>query len=609
MLALAGVLGASAQTDWRPIGGSAVESRLAGPVTGKMDQVWYAEDGSLYAQTASGKTFRTQDFERWEPAVDAPAPPTMIQREPIRKPEPGAKYVATSDSSQELWGLGRQLYHSDDGKSWETLTSYKSESVVGSGLHSVAVAPHDPAQLAVANDNGVWRSMDGGLTWASLNLLLPNLSVQRILATPSGGHSAQIATGKMGVLELLPGSAIWRELPASRPQAEADTKKDYSGKVNATISAFVQSGDLRTVYAGSDDGRIWRSDNGGPFQPTGQATAVPGHRVERLFLDPANSMVALAALSGEGSHVLRTYNGGYFWDVLDSASLPNVAANSVTADRTSGAVYVATDKGVYWTHFDLETGVSTTDLTWTNISERLPQAKAVDVALDPAGVQLYAAIDGYGVFGAAAPHRAKGLRLVNTADFSTRAASPGSLVSVLGEKVNAVSSGALQYPVFYNSQIQVPFEAVGPTVSLALETAAGRMTRDLQVLPVSPAIFVGPDGVPMIFDADSGNSLDSNVAHPGQRLQVMVNGLGKVQPDWRTGVIAPADNTPVVVAKVQAYLDRGEVPVARATLAPGYIGMYLVEVQLPVVANYGSMELHIAADGQESNHVQIVIVQ
>ena len=198
---------------------------------------------------------------------------------------------------------------------------------------------------------------------------------------------------------------------------------------------------------------------------------------------------------------------------------------------------------------------------------------------------------------------------MNTADFSTRAASPGSLVSVLGEKVNAVSSGALQYPVFYNSQIQVPFEAVGPTVSLALETAAGRMTRDLQVLPVSPAIFVGPDGVPMIFDADSGNSLDSNVAHPGQRLQVMVNGLGKVQPDWRTGVIAPADNTPVVVAKVQAYLDRGEVPVARATLAPGYIGMYLVEVQLPVVANYGSMELHIAADGQESNHVQIVIVQ
>ncbi len=231
------------------------------------------------------------------------------------------------------------------------------------------------------------------------------------------------------------------------------------------------------------------------------------------------------------------------------------------------------------------------------------------MALDPAGVQLYVAMEGYGVFGAAAPHRALGLRLVNTADFSTRAASPGSLVSVLGEKVNSVTGGSLQFPLWNNSQIQVPFEAVGPTVSLALETTAGIMTRDLQVLPVSPAIFVGPDGVPVIFDADSGLPLESNVAHPGQRLQVMLNGLGKVQPNWYTGVTAPAVNTPVVTAKVQAFLDGSELRVARATLAPGYVGMYLVEFELPVVANYGAMELYVAADGQESNRVQIVIGQ
>jgi hypothetical protein len=37
--------------------------------------------------------------------------------------------------------------------------------------------------------------------------------------------------------------------------------------------------------------------------------------------------------------------------------------------------------------------------------------------------------------------------------------------------------------------------------------------------------------------------------------------------------------------------------------------MYLVEVQLPAVSNYGAMELHVVADGQESNRVQIVIGQ
>ena len=89
----------------------------------------------------------------------------------------------------------------------------------------------------------------------------------------------------------------------------------------------------------------------------------------------------------------------------------------------------------------------------------------------------------------------------------------------------------------------------------------------------------------------------------------MLNGLGKVRPDWPTGVAAPAVNTPAVTAKVQAYLDGGELTVSRATLAPGYVGMYLVEVQLPVVANYGAMELYVSADGQDSNHVQIVIAQ
>jgi uncharacterized protein (TIGR03437 family) len=610
VLALTGVLGLSAQTDWRRIGASAMESRFAGPITGTMTDVWYSADGSvLYAKTQSGKTFQTQDFENWDPATDAPAPPATVRLQPVRKPDPEAVYVAIGADSQQLWGLGQQLYRSGDGKSWETLTSYKSGSVIGPGIKGVAVSPTDPSQLVVANDTGVWRSMDGGLTWASLNLLLPNLSVERILTTPSGGHPARIQTANLGVLDLAPGALLWHSHPSLSAAADAQRKEDYSAKVPAKVSAYAESGDGRHVYAGSEDGRIWRSDDGGViFRETGAYSAAPGHKVERLYMDPANPHVVLAALSGAGPHVLHTFNDGSTWDSLD-VSLPVGAAYSVTADRTSKAVYAATDKGVYWTRVDLDVSAPTDNLTWTNLSDNLPPAKAVDVTLDPAGVQLYVALDGYGVFAAAAPHRAFGLRLVNTADFSSRAASPGSLVSVLGEKVNSVTGGALQYPLWNNSQIQVPFEAVGPKVSLAIETSGGTTTRDLQVLPVSPAIFVGPDGVPVIFDADSGMPLEGNVAHPGQRLQVMLNGLGKVQPDWPTGVAAPAVNTPVVTAKVQAYLDGAEIAARRATLAPGYVGMYVVEIELPEIANYGAMELYVAADGQESNRVQIVIGQ
>jgi uncharacterized protein (TIGR03437 family) len=576
-----------------------------------MDKVWYAGDGAtLYARTATGKVYETQDFETWKAAVEPPRPPATLSREPVRKPDLNAAYFALNPDSPQLWGVGQQLYRSEDGASWETLTAYKSGSVVGGGFHSVAISPNDPNQLAVANDSGVWRTMDGGLTWAGMNQGLPNLAVQRILATPSSGHAAQILTQPFGALQLLPGAQVWQRFRTIQPSTDALRKSVYSSQLNAEISSFAEATDGRTVtvYAGSSDGRIWRSDDGAPFGAT-QIEALPGHRVEKLWVDPLNPKVVLAAFSGEGAHVQRTFNGGGFWEPLDSPSLPTAAANAVTADPASGAIYVATDKGVYWTHFTFENGARADNLTWVNLSANLPPAKATDVVLDPAGVQLYVALDGYGVYGAPSPHRSLSLRLVDPADQTARAAAPGSLVSVVGQTVNSVSSGGTPYKLWNNSQFQVPFEALGPTVSLALQTASGStLTRDLQVQAVSPVIFV-PGGVPFILDADSGLPLEGNLAHPGQRLQLMMNGLGKVRPDWQAGVIAPSANTPEVVAKVQAFLDGNEVPVSRAILAPGYVGMYLVEVQLPVISNYGAMELHIAADGKESNHVQIAIAQ
>ena len=74
-----------------------------------------------------------------------------------------------------------------------------------------------------------------------------------------------------------------------------------------------------------------------------------------------------------------------------------------------------------------------------------------------------------------------------------------------------------------------------------------------------------------------------------------------------TGMAAVLENPPEVVASVRAYLNGAAIPVTRATLAPGYIGFYLIEVQLPAISNAGASELYISADGSESNRVQVVI--
>lgn len=608
-LALAGALLAPAQTQGgRRVGGSTVERMLAAPTTGPVDRVWFSFDGTLYAKTRSGRVFETRDFENWSAAVQPPEPSATPDVGVPRVPEPGAHVVTASGSLSGIYALGRQLYRSvDSGHTWENLTARGLQSVIGPGQRSLAVSPLNPDQLVVANDFGVWRSMDGGLSWSGMNQSLPNLPVRRILATPGTTGGARVSADGLGILELQPGGAVWYQVEGQ--DSEASLRDLFSRNLGDEISAVGTSTDRSTIYAGAADGRIWVSINGGRLNLTRQRD---GNRVERIFVDPTEPRVALAALSGKGPHILRTTNYGnsYFWDILDG-NLPDAPAHGVTADRQAGAVYVATDKGVYWGRADLE-NPSSAPVNWTKVSAQWPDVPATDVRLDPARVQLYAALEGYGLYAISAPVRS--IRIVDTADFTTRPAAPGSLLSVIGGRVSSARGGNLNYPILPamggDSQIQVPFEAVGPSVNLTLQTAEGVVRRDLPVQPVSPAILVGRDGVPMLWDADSGLPLDfKNGAHANGRLQIWATGLGKVRPDWPAGVHVRMEDPPAVVAAVRVFLDGAPLQVTRATLLPGYIGFYLIEVQLPSINNTGTSELYISADGQESNRVQIVMEQ
>ncbi|MGA3257635.1 MAG: hypothetical protein ABSE35_02055 [Bryobacteraceae bacterium] len=572
-----------------------------------MDQVWFAPGGGvLYARAASGAVFETADYETWSPVAGAADPPANRRATAARLPEASARIVTLSSNPNVIFGLGRQLYGSEDGgHAWRNLTALGSRSVIGDGVNSIAVSPADTDQLVAANDFGVWRSLDGGLSWSALNLGLPNLPVRRILSTVTGTSGTIVEVENLGTLELPPSGSLWQPVDAS--PSDALLEELYSSRLQTEVTAVGQSGG--TVYAGSADGRIWVSVDGGRTFPAPAWPAGGGH-VERIFADPAEPRVALAALSGAGPHVLRTTNSGGFWDALDF-NLPNRPAHAVTADRTAGAIYVATDAGVFYGVADLE-NASANPVNWVNLSARLPAATAYDVRLDPAGVQLYAAFDGYGIYATAAPHRARAPRIVNAADFSTRPAAPGSLLSVVGARVSRATGANLEFPVLAaaegESQVQVPFEAVGPSVGLALDTAAGSFTIPLAVQPVSPGILVSRDGAPALFDADSDLPLDArNPAHSNGRVKILVTGLGKVQPNWPTGMLAPLEDPPAVVAAVKVFLDGAPLQVTRATLAPGYIGFYLVEAQLPALTNAGTAELHVSADGQDSNPVQIVI--
>jgi uncharacterized protein (TIGR03437 family) len=607
--ALAGTLG-GVRPDWRRIGNSAIDLSLASPASGPADRVWYSPDGShLYVRTADGAVFTTTDFEKWRPSTAEPAAPEADA--PVILMPGGRAARASATDPLRLYAYGGQVLRSDDGGlSWMNVTSFQRRSIIGGGIRDLAVSPRDADEVAVANEDGVWRSLDGGTTWTGLNESLPNLPVRRIVSLPAGADGLRLLTGELGVIEWAPGEKqAWRPIPDANVISEAVSRASLSSELGAQITALTTAGDFS--YAGSADGRLWVSvDKGRTWTLTGPAGRGP---VESVFVDARDPRLALAALGANprgatGQHVLRTINAGQFWDDL-SADLPEAPAYGVTADRATGTVYVATGRGVFMARADLNAAGPATP--WQAL-DGLPQAPALDVRLDSGGNQLFVAIEGYGVYAAMAPHRLGSLRLVNAADFSQRAAAPGSLLSVLGGKVEAAYAGGLKFPVLAASdtetQIQVPFGARGPSLALSLESSSGNVRVAVPVEDVAPAIFVDRDGTPLVLNADTGVLLDAmNTAHSNARLQILATGLGEVRPEWQAGMAGPFEDPPQVVAPVRVYLDRAPVEVTRAVLAPGYIGLYLVEVQLPALVNAGPAELYIASGNQQSNRVRIWI--
>jgi len=640
---------------WQAAGGRSVELNLAGPAGGPIADVWFSQDGTgLLVRTDRGFVWSTPDsgetWRRVEAAADARRDGAGAEAGTPPRGEPSARIYRHAYNSRYLFALGEHLYRSsDEGRTWVNLTADPLGSIIGGGQRAIAFSPADRDSVVVANAYGLWRSADGGLSWTGLNRNLPNLPESRLLAGTAGAARpvlrgiGAVAAGPEGVWQpardtvaaSLPAEDQRRSSPwlMDLPAGWAASYRLWRAGSPATgdltfcadgpcaeperhyISAFslqrgASSGQTPArFYAGTSDGHLWISaDGGSTWQPPRQGFGAAGNPIRSLWVDPGNPFVALAAVgSRRTGRVFRTTNGGLFWDDL-TANLPDGAAHAVEANPETGSIYVATEAGVFYTRADLRNPGPATP--WTRLAGNLPAAPIDDLRLDTLTGTLSVAVAGYGLYHAAVPDIADALRVLNAADLSARAAAPGGLLTVVGASVRTARAGSWNAPVLAagdtESQIQVPFEATGPTLSLALDTQRGLRRVGIPLDAVSPAIFVDTDGSPLVLDASGVLLHPSRSAHAGSRIVILATGLGQVRPDWPTGMAAPLeDPPPVTVTPVEVHLSGAPLRVVSSTLAGGYIGVYTVTAELPAILNAGSGELVIGAGGKTSNRVRI----
>jgi hypothetical protein len=109
----------------------------------------------------------------------------------------------------------------------------------------------------------------------------------------------------------------------------------------------------QVLYAGTDDGNVWVSqDDGGNWTKVSNAIQLPVRWVTRVAADPYDEATAYVTFSGYRyddylPHIFRTTDFGENWTDI-SGDLPDVPINDIIVDPTiESALYIATDVGVF----------------------------------------------------------------------------------------------------------------------------------------------------------------------------------------------------------------------------------------------------------------------
>jgi photosystem II stability/assembly factor-like uncharacterized protein len=161
-----------------------------------------------------------------------------------------------------------------------------------------------------------------------------------------------------------------------------------------TITTIAPAAGGKTIYAGTDDGKLWFTHDSSSMLGWTQATDpdLPKAWVTRVEVDPKNANTAYVAYSGyrqadNAAYVLKTTDGGVNWTNV-TGNLPKAPVNDVNV--IGDAVVAATDVGVFVKR--------PADAEWLRLGTGLPLAPAYELRYAAKTQQLFVGTFGRGIY-------------------------------------------------------------------------------------------------------------------------------------------------------------------------------------------------------------------
>jgi photosystem II stability/assembly factor-like uncharacterized protein len=396
---------------------------------------------SNVAPTALFASFLNADQEHtgaggifWSP--DAGAHWSRVSADPGMCPAPPASnqcdydhWIQPDPANPQIVYFGSiDLYKSSNGGgSWQKLThNYDTPMTavpVHPDQHAVAIVPSAPSTLYFGNDGGIYRSLNGGVTFQNLNGTLALSQFNNVVPHPTKANEAIGGTQDNGNLRFT-GSLLWADqtsgdggLNLIRRDAPAQSLvgfyygfMDFSSSEGSAYQDVTACGTLMdctkgkplasepmafyppavaapsspsTVFFGTN--RVWKNTtfgaNKAAWTPMSAGAITTGSGVLTALEVAADGSGAIWAGSSSGD-VLFSSNGGATFSSRRSG-LPDAILTKVVAATSDGSEAYATFGGFLGSPSRHVFQTTDGGLSWVNISGNLPDVPVTSLVIDP----------------------------------------------------------------------------------------------------------------------------------------------------------------------------------------------------------------------------------
>lgn len=205
--------------------------------------------------------------------------------------------------------------------------------------------PADDNMLLFAT-NVLWKTMNGGQSW---EIISPDLTYEQPEVPPSVGDF-------------------------KTPEMETMARRGVIYAIGPS------SLDVKTIWAGTDDGRVHLTTDGGKnwaeVTPPTMKSWEKVSQIDASHFNAQGAYIAINAIRRDDMkpYIYRTKNGGKTWDLITKGLNPNGPVNVVREDpKQPGLLYAGTEREVY---FSIDDGEN-----WQSLRNNMPATSIRDLVI------------------------------------------------------------------------------------------------------------------------------------------------------------------------------------------------------------------------------------